>query len=337
MDWLEALLLGALQGLTEFLPVSSDGHLTITQHIFDALRGHSGTGAAKLFFDVMLHFGTLVAILVYYRKEVFTGTRGLLGASDVPPSFQRRALVRTGFLVFVATLPLVPYAIRAIGLKKLVEQAVESLTVTGLGFLVTAIVLALTPLIRSGRKGPAEALWLDALLIGLAQAFAPLPGVSRSGLTVATALALGFSPAWSVGFSFLIGAPAILAANLLELKDANLGALGSERIAQIALATLLAGLVGYAALAWLVRIVAQRKLWVFSIYLFVLAAVVLAIAIMRPTAAPPESQTRLPRAAARALPLHQGVAGLAHSRRRSPAGEAPPRAAAVAVVELARA
>jgi undecaprenyl-diphosphatase len=330
IDWLEALILGALQGLTEFLPVSSDGHLTITQHIFDAVRGHSSTGAAKLFFDVMLHFGTLVAIVVYYRKEVFAGMRGLLGAMDVPPAFQRQSLVRTAVLVFVATLPLVPYAL---GLKKLVERAVESLAVTGLGFLVTAVVLALTPLMGPGKKGLAETRWYDALLIGLAQCLAPLPGVSRSGLTVVTALARGLSPAWAVGFSFLIGAPAMLAANLLELKDADLGALGSERVAQIALATVLAGLVGYAALAWLVRIVARRKLWMFSIYLFVLGAVVLAVAVMRPSPAPPRSQSNFPTAAPRALVL----AEFAHSRRRSAAGAAPPRDEAVAVVALVRA
>jgi undecaprenyl-diphosphatase len=275
MEWLESLVLGAVQGLTEFLPVSSDGHLSITQQAFARLTGRHRTGAENLFFDVMLHLGTLTAIVIYYRAVVRTGVRGLLGATEVPPAYRRRDVVRTGLLAGVATLPLVP---DALFLKKLLEEAFESLTAAGVGFLITAAVLAVTARLRGGEKGPAETTWVDALLIGIAQMFAPLPGVSRSGLTVAAALALGLSRSWAVGFSLLIAVPAILGAAVFELRKLNPSILTADRIAQTVLATVLAGIVGYGAIIWLVKIVRAGRLWYFSVYLVVLATLVLGAA-----------------------------------------------------------
>src|SRR5215218_8444558 len=98
MDWLESLLLGVVQGLTEFLPVSSDGHLAITQQAFAYVRGSSRSGSENLFFDVMLHLGTLAAILVHYRAVLWTGTKGVLGSEDVTPAYRRRAVIRVGLL-----------------------------------------------------------------------------------------------------------------------------------------------------------------------------------------------------------------------------------------------
>jgi undecaprenyl-diphosphatase len=275
MEWVEALVLGVVQGLTEFLPVSSDGHLAITQQVFGWLRGRSRTGAENLFFDVMLHLGTLAAIIIYYRTVVRTGKRGLFGSSEVPPPYRRHALVRTGLLVGIATLPLVP---DALFLKDLLEKAFESTVAAGIGFLITAAVLSMTGYLAGGEKGPAETTWRDALLIGIAQMFAPLPGVSRSGLTVATALALGFSRAWAVGFSLLMAVPAILGAVVFELRKVNPSVLTASRVAQTAFATMVAGLVGYGAIIWLVKVVRSGKLWCFSVYLVVLGAIVLAVA-----------------------------------------------------------
>jgi undecaprenyl-diphosphatase len=275
MDWIESLILGVVQGLTEFLPVSSDGHLAITQIGFDRLRGRAGSGAENLFFDVVLHLGTLVAIVVYYRNVAQSGARGLLGSDQVPPAYRRAAVIRVGLLAGLATLPLVPYALI---FKELIEQTFQSLTAAGIGFLVTAAVLALTTRLKGGNKGPAETSWLDALLVGLAQTLAPLPGVSRSGLTIAAALALGFSRTWAVGFSLLIAVPAILGANVLQLRHAKLATLTTDRMAQLAVAATIAGFVGYAAIVWLVRIVRSGRLWYFSVYLVILGLAVLAMA-----------------------------------------------------------
>lgn len=282
MEWIESLILGAVQGITEFLPVSSDGHLVIAQQGFAWLTGRSQTGEQNLFFDVMLHLGTLCAILFHYRKPIFNGARGFLTESgDVPPGFDRRSVVSVGLLAIIATLPLIPLKLFFIDW---IKEAFQSTRAAGLGFLVTGTVLLLVSRkLRgpAGAKGPAETSGLDALLIGLAQMFAPLPGVSRSGLTIASALALGFSPVWAVGFSLLIAVPAIAGAGLSELKDAmhhpELLGLTPDRINQTVAATVVAGIVGYFAIIWLIRVVRSGQLWYFSVYLFVLGTLVLAL------------------------------------------------------------
>jgi undecaprenyl-diphosphatase len=275
IDWLEAMVLGAVQGLTEFLPVSSDGHLAITQQAFARFGGRHRTGAENLFFDVMLHLGTLAAIVVYHRAVVSAGMRGLLASNEVPEAFRRPALIRTGLLAGLATLPLVP---DALFLKDYLERAFESTMAAGIGFLITAAVLAVTLWLPGGSKGPAETTWRDALMIGIAQMFAPLPGVSRSGLTVATALGVGLSRTWAVGFSLLMAIPAILGAAVFELRKVDPSFLTADRVTRTAMATLLAGVVGYGAIVWLVKAVRSGRLWCFSVYLVVLGAVVIALA-----------------------------------------------------------
>ncbi len=275
MDWIEALVLGIVQGLTEFLPVSSDGHLAITQQLFAWLTGRAHSGAENLFFDVMLHLGTLTAILVYYHAVFRTAIKGLRGSDLVAPEYRRRPLIRTGLLAMLATLPLVP---DALFLKDFLESAFSSTLAAGIGFLITAAVLLLTLRLGGGQKGPTEMTWLDALLIGLAQMFAPLPGVSRSGLTVATALAVGLSRSWAVGFSLLIAIPAILGAAVFEIRKVDPALLDASRVARTVSATVLAGLVGYGAIIWLVKIVRSGRLWYFSVYLIVLGTVVLGLA-----------------------------------------------------------
>jgi undecaprenyl-diphosphatase len=282
MEWIESLVLGVVQGITEFLPVSSDGHLLVTQQIFGWLTGRLHSGEENLFFDIMLHVGTLAAILLHYRSSIWSGARGfLLRAKDVPPGFERGSVWRVGLLAIVATLPLIPLKLFFIDW---IKQTFESSQAAGIGFLITAAVLLLVSLkLRgpAGKKGPAETTFLDALLIGLAQMFAPLPGVSRSGLTIGSALALGFSPAWAVGFSLLIAVPAISGAALSELKDTLTGprvlAMTSDRIAQTVVATIVAGIVGYMAILWLIRVVRAGRLWYFSVYLIVLGIVVLVV------------------------------------------------------------
>jgi undecaprenyl-diphosphatase len=282
MAWLEALVLGLVQGITEFLPVSSDGHLLLTQSFFAWLTGQRRSGKENLFFDVILHLGTTAAILFYHRKSILQGLRGLLGAQDVAPGLHQAEVVRVGVLAAVATSPLVPFALF---FKKPLEKTFEDTTVAGYGFLVTAAVLLLTAWLsrRDGAEGPSATTWIDALLIGIAQMFAPLPGVSRSGVTIAAALALGFSRTWAVGFSLLIAVPAIMGAAVYEIgsavyksKDLNPSMFTADRVAQAAVATVLAGIVGYFAIIWLTRVVRSGRIWCFSLYLIVLAIVVIA-------------------------------------------------------------
>ncbi len=276
MAWLEALILGLIQGLAEFLPISSDGHLAVAQRIIAHLDPSAWILSDDVLIDVLLHFGTLVAMLVYYRDVIQTGARGLLGSTAVPPEYQRASLIRVGLLVLVATLPLVP---DKLFFMKMMESAFHDLRAVGIGFLITAAALLVTIRLSGGQKGPFETSWLDALLIGIAQAFAPLPGVSRSGLTIAMALALGLNRTWSVGFSLLIAVPAISGAVVFKLKEADPAGLAGERMAQIAVATILAGVLGYLAISWLVRIVRRGWFWYFSVYLIVLGVTVLVIGL----------------------------------------------------------
>jgi undecaprenyl-diphosphatase len=168
----------------------------------------------------------------------------------------------------------------ALFFKKMIERTFEGITVAGFGFLITAAILLATGWLRrwDGTKCHAETTWLDALLIGLAQMFAPLPGVSRSGLTIAAALALGLSRTWAVGFSLVIAVPAILGAAVWEIKDIDRATLSSDRVAQAVAATILAGVVGYFAIRWLFKVVRAGHIWYFSVYLTLLAIVVLVTA-----------------------------------------------------------
>ncbi len=277
MDWLKAIVLGAVQGVTEFLPISSDGHLLIAQNLFDWLSGTRSSGKQNLFFDVILHLGTTVAILVYYRRSIAVGLRGLMGSEEVPEGYHRRDVVRVGILAAIATTPLIPLALF---LKDWIEKAFEGITMAGIGFLITASVLILTAWLsrREGTKGPDRTTWRDALLIGIAQMAAPLPGVSRSGLTIAAGLARGLSRTWAVGFSLLIAVPAILGATVKEIKDIDMTTLSADYVAQAVAGTVVAGLVGYAAISWLVRVVRAGRIWYFSVYLILLGLLVLFVA-----------------------------------------------------------
>lgn len=272
LDWIESLILGAVQGLTEFLPISSDGHLSITQKLFDAVRGREAEGEANLFFIVLLHLGTLTALLLHHRRIGIQGARGLLlGATDVPTHLQRNSVIKAGIYTVIATLPAIPVGLL---LKKQLEEAFASPVAAAVGFLITAAVLLITTKLKAGEKGLDEMSWVDALLIGIAQSFAPLPGVSRSGLTIAAALGRGFSKTWAVGFSLLMAIPAILGGAVLEFKDFfkvdSKIQIDPGMIGPMLAGTIVAGLVGYVAIVWLVRVVRSGKLWYFSVYLIIL-------------------------------------------------------------------
>jgi undecaprenyl-diphosphatase len=220
----------------------------------------------------MLHLGTTAAILAHYRREIGDAFRGLMGHPNVPADFRRSNVIRVAKLAFVATLPLIP---DALFLKKLFEQAFHGVRITAAGFLISAFMLAICGRLRGGEKGPRATTYLDAVLVGLAQMFAPLPGVSRSGLTITAALALGFSRTWAVGFSLLLAVPAIMGAAVFELRKVNRTLFTSEQLIQSLAATIVAGVVGYFAIVWLVRIVQKGRLWYFSVYLVVLAVALL--------------------------------------------------------------
>ena len=295
MEWLESLVLGVVQGITEFLPVSSDGHLLLTQNLFAWLTGVTKTGKENLFFDVILHLGTTAAILVHYRGVIVQGLRGLLGADDVPAGFRRAEVVRVGLLAAVATSPLVPLALF---FKKMIEKTFEGITVAGVGFLITAAVLLLTAWLEP--PGWDQGAGGDDLarrpLDRPGPDVRPLAGRQpertddrgRAGLGAVANLGRRLQPADR------------------RAGDPRGGRVGDEacrpdqpvprRVAPAVAATVLAGVVGYFAIIWLTKIVRSGRIWYFSVYLVVLGIVVLTMVAFGPshlTSVPARLRTRV--------------------------------------------
>lgn len=293
LDWAEAVVLGLIQGLTEFLPVSSDGHLALGQAFFDMFRETRRSGSDKLLLDVILHLGTLVAVLVYYRDwfrpllKLVPGGKGRDGAAMEPrgpiaSGYVPRTMPDFGRVVALAVVATIPTGVVGLAVKKIFEQAHDSLMAAALGFWFTAIVLRWSQSREGGTKTLRTMTLTDAFLIGLAQSIAPLPGVSRSGMTVSAALARGLDRSWAAIFSLWMSIPAILGALVMEAKDLAGSESADMKIVAIGLAgSVVSGLVGYGAILWLVRLVKARKLQYFSYYLFGLGACVMVWALVR--------------------------------------------------------
>lgn len=245
-----AILLGLIQGLTEFLPVSSSGHLALAQ----ALLG-GDVEADYMLFNVLLHFGTLLAVVIAFWKDIrelfvefFGWVRAGFKLEDRP---YRRFIV----MLLITVVPM--FAILPI--KSTLEGIFGSTLAVGCLLLVTAGLLLLSEKAARGRKTEKDATWLDALLVGAAQCFAVLPGLSRSGTTMVAGLARGFSREFSVRFAFIMSLPVILGANILELGDAiaNPAAAGAVPVYLYVVGVLVAMLSGLGAIR-LVRLIAKR-------------------------------------------------------------------------------
>lgn len=257
MTWLEAAMLGLIQGLTEFIPVSSDGHLSAAEMLIP------GFGQIGLLFDVMVHVGTLTAIVVYYRKLLAEEVRGLV-ASDAP---ERQRAWRLAMLLLVATIPT---GIVGLLLKSTVEATKVDPRFVGAMEIVTGLYLALSYLRKDGVKTRETMSYLDAAIIGFAQGFAVLPGLSRSASTIAVGLLLGLVARWAADFTFLLAIPAIVGAASLEIFSAfrhQGGAFfATPDFAKYLFGALIAGVVGYLTIGILIRLVATRKVHLFAIY-----------------------------------------------------------------------
>jgi undecaprenyl-diphosphatase len=242
---LQAVLWGFVQGITEFLPISSDGHLVLIPALFGLARPDLATTA-------VLHLGTLVAVIVYFRRELWA----LRKARSDPDA--RRLLS----LLLIGTLP----AALALFFVDEVERLQRSVTAAALFLLLTGAVLLLADRLPRGRRTIDDVAPADALWIGFAQVFAILPGLSRSGVTIATALSRRFEQVEAARFSFLLGVPVIAAAGLLELFEL-IGGSGVPVTAWLGVAV--AGVTGYLAIAFLLRMLARTGLSVFGIYCLV--------------------------------------------------------------------
>lgn len=257
IGWLQALVLGTLQGATEYLPVSSSGHLVIAEHLF-------GLHEPTLFFNIVLHVGTLSAVLIYYRRDIVEivrqsvdGVRDLLAGRSPAAVLADHPSFHLALLIVVGTLPTA-----AIGLlfNETFERLFGSVAWTGVMLTVTGTVLYFT---RRVAESPTRRLGvLTALLIGTVQGLAIAPGISRSGTTIATALFLGIGREEAARFSFLLSIPSIIGALLVESGDAPNGV----GMGPLTIGFSFAAVTGYLCLALLVRMVQKNRLSVFSYY-----------------------------------------------------------------------
>ena len=245
-----AALLGLIQGLTEYIPVSSTAHLRVTS----ALAGQPDAGAA---YTAVIQLGTLVAVLVYFAKDLV----------ELPIAMVRAPATLHGRLPWLIAAGTVPIVIAGLLLKKQIEGELRSLYVIATALIVVGVIMALIDRHAAGRDGRelATITLSDALLIGLAQTMALVPGVSRSGATICMALLLGFTRSDAARFSFLLAIPAIAGAGILEARKA-FAALGSDAIPALAVGTGVATVVGYASIAWFLRWLGSHQLIGFAVY-----------------------------------------------------------------------
>jgi undecaprenyl-diphosphatase len=268
MNTVESIVLGAVQGLTEFLPVSSSGHLVIAQNLF-------GIREPQLSFDVAVHLGTLMAVFIYFRKDIHALTATLMRCfflilkgrwSELPsredPDMKWILMICAGSI---------PTAIIGLLFHEISDRLFSSVLLVGIMLSITGILLWFTRGIRKQAKTMTEFSLLDAVVIGLVQGIAVLPGISRSGSTISTAIYLGVSRETAARFSFLLSIPAIFGATLLTAKDMTNEA--SFDAATVLFGMLTSGIVGYLALSLLVYIVNQGRLHYFSPYCWLLGLI----------------------------------------------------------------
>jgi undecaprenyl-diphosphatase len=256
MDVIQSVILGALQGITEFIPVSSSGHLLV-------LRNLMGLGHIPVLFDILLHIPTLIVIILVFRKkicELILSLLTLMSASLEKPPVSDRENCRFIVILLIATAAT---ALIGFGIEKIQDYVPITPKVTGILFIITGVILFATKFIQ-GKKEYNQIGMKEGIITGIAQGIGVLPGISRSGITIASALFSGMKRENAGEYSFLIAIPAMLGAPLLKLNEA-----GSMHIAPhvVGIGLAVSFITGLFSLILLLRLVKKSRLYLFSIYL----------------------------------------------------------------------
>jgi undecaprenyl-diphosphatase len=263
IDLLKAVVLGVIQGLTEFLPISSSAHL----RIFPELFGWGDPGAA---FTAVIQIGTELAVLIYFRKDIWR-----IGSAWVrslfQPEFRGTIDSRMGWFIIVGSLPIV---VLGVLLKDVIERDFRNLWIIGCTLIVLGVVLGVADRVGRTDRALGKITLKDAVLMGAAQAMALIPGVSRSGATISMGRFLGFEREAATRFAFLLAIPAVVGAGLFELKEIPHGH-NDFGWAPTITATVVSFVVGYAAIAWLLRYVSTKSYTPFVLYRIALGAATL--------------------------------------------------------------
>ena len=270
MTYLSAFLLGLVQGVAEFLPISSSGHLSIAQNLL-----HLETAVPE-FFDVLLHLGTLLAVFVAYWQDIrdiigefFRGVGDLIHRTTPTPVPAARRMI---LLIIIGTLPL--FAVLPI--RDAVQGLGNNMIFVGAALIVTGFLLFASDMIRKGKKTERNATWRDVLIVGVAQAIATLPGISRSGTTITAGCFVGFERKFAVRFSFLLSIPAILGANILSIGDA-IGTVNTAEIPMYLVGVITAAVVGYLCIRLLKMIAEKGKFGFFAYYCWAVGVLTLVL------------------------------------------------------------
>ena len=268
MDIIQAIIIGLVQGLTEFLPVSSSAHLIFAQQAL-------GVADVGLAFDVLLHVGTLVAVIVYFFNDIVNMIKGfLLSLVDLKDGnfigeLKKDPYKKLAWLTILATIPI---GIVGVLFNDIVESMFMGLTVPAFLLLITGCLLYVSQRMNSGRIDVRNISLKEALIMGCGQALAILPGLSRSGTTIAAGLFAGLDKEFAAKFSFILSIPAILGAAVVELR--HIGGANIEIGACIA-GFIVAAISGYLAISFLLKIVREKSLDIFAYYCWIVGLIVL--------------------------------------------------------------
>jgi undecaprenyl-diphosphatase len=270
MTFLQAFILGIIQGITEFLPISSSAHLVLFPYVFNwKLEGET-----SFIFNVLIQVGTLVAVLIYFKKDILAICRAWL-VSITKPDQANRDDFQFGLKIILAT---VPAALAGLTLKPLIQNVFESPFFAGLLLFVTAIMLFFAEKLKPGRIDIMALTWKMVLIIGIFQAFALLPGISRSGATIFAGLLVGLKSKEAGRFSFLMSIPVLMGAGILSLGDL-LQVHGILTFLPLLMTGFIsATLVGYFSIAILMKFLQKYSLWYFSAYCAILGSIIMGVA-----------------------------------------------------------
>ena len=261
-----AIILGLVQGITEFLPISSSGHLSILNNLFDL----TSTDEGHMLFDVLLHLGTLASICVVYWQDIVQMFNEVLGFVNVGPLAGQRQRHYPGARMFImivmATLPLV----LILPVHKMIETLYYHNIFIGIALVLTGCMLYVSDKMKRGTKTETNMTISDALIIGLCQCVATIPGLSRSGTTITAGIATGLDRKFAVEFSFLLSIPAVLGANIISLVDAFKEGVDIANVPAYLIGMVVAMVAGIASISLLRRIAEKGRFGGFAYYCWVM-------------------------------------------------------------------
>lgn len=276
MNLFQAILLGIVQGLTEFIPVSSSAHLILAERMMGLEK--IMTPEQITAFTAVIQLGTLAAVIVYFFNDIMSIIVGFIGGNlAMLQSRQQRGThngAKLGWLIILGTLPVVIVGLSA---KKLIEGAfTKNLYVIGVSVIVWAVFLLLAEMFGVRRRNMNELRWSDALIVGFAQCFSLIPGSSRSGTTITGALVTGLTRETAARFSFLLSIPAIAGSGLLEMKELfKVGGLQGIGMMNLIVATLISAVVGYLSIAFLLSFLRRNSTLIFIVYRLMIGVLIL--------------------------------------------------------------